>query len=68
MADFINYNFIFRYFWPIKVDFKIYFKTGIFKQWNDKELERRILLISLKDILEDVVSNKIVYALYLKKY
>jgi len=31
-------------------------------------LEGRILLISLKDILEDVVLGEIVYALYLKEY
>jgi len=30
-ADFINYNFIFRYSWLIDVDFKICFKTGTFK-------------------------------------
>jgi len=30
-ADFVNYNFIFKYFWLIKVDFRIYFKIGIFK-------------------------------------
>ena len=30
-ADFINYNFIFRYFWLIKIDFKIRFKIGTFK-------------------------------------
>jgi len=31
-------------------------------------LEGRILLISLKDILEDIALGKIVYALYPKKY
>ena len=31
-------------------------------------MEGRILLISLKDILEDVALGKIVYALYLKEY
>jgi len=33
-----------------------------------KELEGRILLISLKDILEDIALGEIVYALYLKEY
>jgi len=31
-------------------------------------LEGRILLISLKDILEDMAPGEIVYALYLKEY
>jgi hypothetical protein len=35
---------------------------------NNKELEGRILLISLKDILEDIEPDKIVYVLYLKEY
>ena len=52
----------------MEVDPKIYFKTGTFKWWNDKELEGRILLISLKDILEDIEPDKIVYVLYLKEY
>ena len=32
------------------------------------ELEGRILLISLKDILEDIELDKIVYILHLKEY
>ena len=35
VADFVGYNLIFGYFQLIEVDLKIYFKTGIFKQWND---------------------------------
>ena len=34
-ADFAGYNFIFRYLWLIEMDFKICFKTGTFKWWND---------------------------------
>ena len=68
MVDFINYNLIFRYPWLVKIDFKIRFKIGIFKWWNNKELEGYILLISFKDILKDIKLNKIVYILYLKEY
>ena len=67
-ANFIGYNLILRYPQLIEVDPKIYFKIGTFKQWNNKELKGRILLISLKNILEDVELNKIVYILYLKEY
>ena len=67
-ADFIGYNLILRYPWLVEVDPKICFKIGTFKWWNDKELEGRILLISLKDILEDIELDKIVYVLYLKEY
>ena len=52
----------------MEVDPKIRFKTGAFKWWNDKELEGRILLTSLKDILENVALGETVYALYLKEY
>ena len=68
MANFADYNLIFKYPWLIEVDPKIYFKIGTFKWWNNKELEGRILLISLKDILDNIALNKIVYALYLKEY
>ena len=67
-ANFVGYNFIFKYLQLIKVDFKIYFKIGAFKQWNNKELKGCILLISLKDILEDIALGEIVYALHLKEY
>ena len=68
VANFIGYNLILGYPWLVKVDFKIRFKIGAFKQWNDKELEGCILLISLKYILEDIALGEIVYALYLKEY
>ena len=68
MANFIGYNLILGYPWLAEVDFKIRFKIGAFKWWNDKELEGHILLISLKDILEDIALGEIVYALYLKEY
>jgi len=68
VANFIGYNLILKYPWLTEVDPKIYFKTGAFKWWNDEELEGRILLISLKDILEDIAPGKIVYALHLKEY
>ena len=68
MADFAGYNLILRYPWLAEADPKIRFKTGTFKWWNDEELEGRILLISLKDILEDVEPDKTVYVLYLKEY
>ena len=67
-VDFAGYNLILRYPQLIEVDPKIRFKTGTFKWWNDKELKGRILLISLKDILEDIEPDKIVYVLYLKEY
>ena len=67
-ANFVGYNLIFRYPQLIEVDFKIRFKIGAFKQQNNKELEGRILLISLKDILENIALGEIVYALYLKEY
>ena len=67
-ADFAGYDLILRYPQLIEVDFKIRFKIEAFKQQNDKELEGRILLISLKDILGDIALDKIVYALYLKEY
>ena len=67
-ANFIGYNLILRYPQLIEVDPKIRFKIGTFKQWNNKELEGRMLLISLKDILEDIELDKIVYILYLKEY
>ena len=68
MANFVNYNLIFRYPWLIKVDLKIHFKTGTFEWWNNQELKECISLISLKDILDDIALGEIVYALYLKKY
>ena len=52
----------------MEVDPKIRFKIGIFKQQNNKEFKERILLISLKDILEDIELDKIVYILYPKEY
>jgi len=67
-ANFVNYNFILRYLWLVEIDLKIYFKIGAFKWWNNKELEGCILLISLKDILEDITLGEIVYALHLKEY
>ena len=67
-ADFVGYNLILRYPQLIKVDSKIRFKIGAFKQQNDKESEGRILLISLKDILGDIALGEVVYALYLKEY
>ena len=67
-ANFIGYNLILRYPQLVEVDPKIHFKIGTFKQWNNKELEGRMLLISLKDILEDIELDKIVYVLYLKEY
>jgi len=68
VADFIGYNLILRYPWLIEADSKIRFKMGAFKWWNNKELEGRILLISLKDILEDIALRETVYALHLKEY
>jgi len=68
VADFVGYNLILRYSWLAEADLKICFKIGAFKWWNDEELEGRISLISLKDILEDVALGKIVYALHLKEY
>ena len=68
MADFAGYNLIFGYPWLVKADFKIYFKTEIFKWWNNQELKECILLISLKDILDNVALDKIIYTLYLKEY
>jgi len=68
VANFVGYDLILRYPWLAKADLKIHFKTGAFKWWNNKELEGRILLISLKDILEDIALGEIVYALYLKEY
>jgi len=68
VANFEGYNLILRYPWLAEADPKICFKIGAFKWWNDKELEGRILLASLKDILEDVAPGEIVYALYLKEY
>jgi hypothetical protein len=68
VADFVGYDLILRYPWLVEVDSKIRFKIGTFKWWNDEELEGCILLISLKDILEDVELDKIVYVLYLKEY
>ena len=67
-ADFVGYDLIFRYPWLAEVDPKIRFKTGAFKWWNDKELEGRISLTSLKDILENVAPGKTVYALHPKEY
>ena len=67
-ADFAGYDLILGYPWLAEVDPKIRFKTGTFEWWNDEELEGRILLISLKDILEDVEPDKTVYVLYLKEY
>ena len=67
-ANFVGYNLILRYPWLVEADSKIHFKTGAFKQQNNKELEGRILLISLKDILKDIALGEIVYALYLKEY
>ena len=52
----------------MEADPKIRFKIGAFKWWNNKESEGRILLASLKDILEDIALGKTVYALYLKEY
>ena len=57
-ADFIGYNLILRYPQLIEVDPKIRFKIGAFKQQNDNKLEGRILLISLKDILENIALDK----------
>jgi len=68
VANFVGYNLILRYPWLVEADPKIRFKIGAFKWWNDEELEGRILLISLKDILEDVALGETVYALYLKEY
>jgi len=68
VADFKGYNLILGYPWLAEVDFKIRFKTGAFKWWNNKELKGRILLASLKDILEDIALGETVYALYLKEY
>jgi len=68
VANFEGYNLILGYPWLVEVDPKIRFKIGAFKWWNDKELEGRILLASLKDILEDMALGKTVYALYLKEY
>ena len=68
VADFAGYNFILKYLQLVKADSKIHFKTGTFEWWNNKKLEGCILLISLKDILEDIELNKIVYILYLKEY
>jgi len=68
VANFKGYNLILRYPWLAEADPKIRFKTGAFKWWNNKELKGRILLASLKDILEDMALGKIVYALYLKEY
>ena len=34
-ADFVDYNFIFKYLQLIKADFKIYFKIKTFKQQNN---------------------------------
>ena len=59
---------MFRYPWLAEVDIKIYFKIETFKQWNNKELEKYILLISFKDILKNIKLDKIVYILYLKEY
>jgi hypothetical protein len=67
-ADFAGYNLILGYPWLVEVDPKIYFKIGTFKWWNNKESEGRILLISLKDILEDIELDEIVYVLHLKEY
>ena len=68
MADFVGYNLILRYPWLVKADPKIRFKTGTFKWWNNQELEECISLISLKDILDDIILGKIIYALYSKEY
>jgi hypothetical protein len=35
---------------------------------NNKELKERILLISLKHILDNIALSKIVYILYLSEY
>ena len=67
MANFIGYNLILKYPQLAEVDPKICFKIGAFKLWNNKELEGRILLISLKNILKDIALGEIVYALYLKE-
>ena len=67
-ADFADYDFILRYPWLAEADFKIYFKIGIFKWWNNQKLEKYILLISLKNILNDIALGEIVYTLYLKEY
>ena len=68
MANFLGYNFIFRYPWLVKVNFKIYFKTRTFKWWNNKKLKKHISLTSLKDILNNTALGEKVYILYLKEY
>ena len=68
VANFIGYNLILKYPQLIEVDPKIHFKTGAFKQQNNKELEGYISLTSLKDILEDIALGETVYTLHLKKY
>jgi hypothetical protein len=67
-ADFTGYNFILGYPWLTEIDPKIYFKTGIFKWWNDQELEGRILVMNFEYILDNIVLGEMVYILHPKEY
>ena len=67
-ADFAGYDLILGYPWLAEADPKIRFKTGTFEWWNDQESEECILLISLRDILDDIALGETVYALHLKEY